>query len=56
MIRLATAHSKLRLSKVVETKDIDIAVNLIHLSIFGQSTDEDEEDENEDMEDETKPN
>lgn len=56
MIRLATAHSKLRLSKVVETKDIDIAVNLIHLSIFGQSTDEDEEEENEDMEDETKPN
>lgn len=40
MIRLATAHSKLRLSKQVETHDIDIAVNLIHLSIFGREMDD----------------
>lgn len=43
IIRLATAHAKLRMSKIVETKDIDIAVDLIHLSIFGQSLTEDEE-------------
>ena len=43
MIRLATAHSKLRLSKAVATSDIDVAVNLIHLSIFGEEMAEDEE-------------
>ena len=43
MIRLATAHSKLRLSKVVATSDIDVAVNLIHLSIFGEEMAEDGE-------------
>jgi DNA replication licensing factor MCM3 len=37
MIRLATAHAKLRLSKSVATTDIDIAVSLVHLSIFGES-------------------
>lgn len=45
MIRLATAHSKLRLGKVVSTSDIDVAVNLIHLSIFGEPMDEGDEDE-----------
>jgi DNA replication licensing factor MCM3 len=34
MIRLATAHAKLRFSKEVETSDIDIAVNLLNTSIF----------------------
>ena len=43
MIRLATAHSKLRLSRVVATSDIDIAVNLIHLSIFGEVADGDDD-------------
>lgn len=45
MIRLATAHSKLRLSKLVATSDIDIAVNLIHLSIFGEEMAEDGDDD-----------
>ena len=40
VIRLATAHSKLRMSKVIETTDIDIAVNLVHLSIFGEDLEE----------------
>ena len=51
MIRLATAHSKLRLSKKVETSDIDIAVNLVHMSIFGAPMIEDEE---EDLEEKNK--
>ena len=48
MIRLATAHARLRLSKTVETKDIDIAVNLLCLSIFGENID----DEDQEMKDE----
>lgn len=40
VIRLATAHSKLRMSKVIETTDIDVAVNLVHLSIFGEDLEE----------------
>lgn len=47
MIRLATAHSKLRLSKKVETSDIDIAVGLMHLSIFGEKMDADDEEDDE---------
>ena len=39
MIRLSTAHAKLRLSKRVQTSDIDIAVDLVHLSIFGEAMD-----------------
>jgi hypothetical protein len=31
------------MSKVIETSDIDKAVNLVHLSIFGIDLDEDEE-------------
>ena len=54
MIRLATAHSKLRLSKVVATTDIDVAVNLIHLSIFGEEM-ADDADDDEGMQDEGQP-
>lgn len=45
IIRLATAHSKLRMSKTVTAQDIDVAVNLIHLSIFGVEMDEDKEEQ-----------
>jgi len=34
MIRLATAHAKLRLSKTVETEDVDVACVLLNMSIF----------------------
>ena len=47
-IRLATAHAKLRLSKFVTIHDIDIAVNLIHLSIFGKPMDDEAQSEEED--------
>jgi len=40
IIRLATAHAKLRMSKHVQTSDIDLAVQLVHLSIFGNSMEE----------------
>ena len=51
IIRLATAHAKLRMSKQVATSDIDIAVDLVHLSIFGKALNEDdgEVDDNVDM-------
>ena len=39
LIRLATAHSKLRLSKNVETEDIDVAARLLHSSIFQEDLD-----------------
>lgn len=45
MIRLATAHAKLRMSKQVTTSDIDVAVNLINLSIFGRETDDEEKEQ-----------
>jgi DNA replication licensing factor MCM3 len=51
MIRLATAHSKLRLSKQVTTKDIDIAVNMVHLSIFGETFEKEDEEEEDDHKD-----
>ena len=49
MIRLATAHAKLRFSKEVETSDIDVAVKMLNHSIFqeniGAVKEEQEEDE-----------
>lgn len=52
MIRLATAHAKLRFSKEVETSDIDVAVSMLNYSIFqeGMNTVKEEpEDEEEDV-------
>ena len=43
MIRLATAHAKLRLDKKVMTKDIDVAVKLMHISIFNTDMEDDDE-------------
>lgn len=34
MIRLATAHAKLRFSKNVDTSDVDIAVGMLKETIF----------------------
>lgn len=34
MIRLATAHAKLRFSKNVDISDVDIAMNLMRQAIF----------------------
>jgi DNA replication licensing factor MCM3 len=50
MIRLATAHSKLRLSKTVEQSDIDVAAQLLNLSIFQESTNEIKEEPDEEGE------
>ena len=58
MIRLATSHAKLRLSKSVEPTDIDIAVNLLNQSIFQENPEKEKEaleaveDEDVEMEDE----
>lgn len=43
MIRLATAHAKLRVAKTVTTADLDIACKLIYLSLFQQDMDAEEE-------------
>ena len=45
IIRLANTHAKLRMSKTIETSDIDVAVGLVHLSIFGVDLNEKEEEE-----------
>lgn len=55
MIRLATAHAKLRFSKEVETSDIDIAVKMLNNSIFQETMSvvkEEQEEEEEDVYDE----
>lgn len=54
MIRLATAHAKLRFSKEVETTDIDVAVKMLNYSIFQEGVGvikEEEEEEEEVYED-----
>lgn len=52
MIRLSTAHAKLRLSKSVEDTDIDIACQLLNSSIFQESINPVKEEDEEDEEDE----
>lgn len=57
IIRLATAHAKLRLSKTVEINDIDMAMTLIDEALFqnkddGAKQNSNEDDEDEDMYDE----
>lgn len=47
MIRLATAHAKLRMSRHVSPDDIDIALTLMNFCIFGEEMDIDDSDENE---------
>ena len=44
MIRLATAHAKLRMKKEVSTGDLDIAFRLVYLSIFGKEMSDEETD------------
>ena len=51
MLRLATAHAKLRLAKQVEVDDLDVAVKLLNMTIFNEP-DQDEEQEAEEVEDE----
>jgi DNA replication licensing factor MCM3 len=45
MIRLATAHAKLRIAKTVTTPDLDIACKLIYMSLFQEDMDADEEEQ-----------
>lgn len=52
MIRLATAHSKLRMSRSVTNSDIDIAVDLINISLFGKSINEEEDNDEEEVREE----
>ena len=43
MIRLATAHAKLRLSSHVEISDIDLALKLLNMTIFREEDPEESE-------------
>lgn len=47
MIRLATAHAKMRMSKKIGMIDLDVACQLVHRSLFGKNLFHDE-DEDED--------
>jgi DNA replication licensing factor MCM3 len=51
VIRLATAHAKLRLSRSVTTDDIDEAMKMVKRSIFSEKDPEDDigEPQNEDQ-------
>ena len=48
MIRLATAHAKLRLANTVDISDIELAFKLVKMTIFTQKSTEEEEDNVED--------
>jgi len=50
MIRLSTAHSKLRLSKYVTPDDVDIALELMNFCIFGDEFKSDAVEEEEEEE------
>jgi DNA replication licensing factor MCM3 len=50
LIRLATAHAKLRLSKQVEMIDVKTVFTFLHQSIFQEEKTEDKVDEDEAME------
>ena len=43
LLRLATAHAKLRISKIVEKEDVEIALRLVNYSIFREAHEDDEE-------------
>lgn len=45
IIRLATAHAKMRLSKSVQTDDVDVAIMLMNYCIFNEEIELEEEPE-----------
>ena len=52
LIRLATAHAKLRLANHVECSDLELASKLLHMTIFNEPIVEEQEDDEEMQEDE----
>jgi len=42
LIRLSTAHAKLRLSRIVEVKDARVAVKLLYYSLFNDDNFDDD--------------